>query len=117
MNLQQEYSNADLLAFTEKLIIKTNEVQFKITHNKNLKVSMLHTQDACFKMTQNGYDNLAKEYPFFEYNTPSIKKSVLQYSTKSDAENQFGFIVKRKYVYHHHSSSAKYFYGSIVLYL
>jgi len=76
MNLQQEYSNTDLFAFTEKLIIKTNEVQFKITHHKNLKVNMLHTQDACFKMTQNGYDKLAKEYPFFEYKTPSIKKSV-----------------------------------------
>jgi hypothetical protein len=30
-------------------------------------------------MTQNGYNKLAIEYPFFEYKTPSIKKSVFSF--------------------------------------
>jgi hypothetical protein len=76
MDIKREYSNEDLYAFTEKLIAKTNEVQFAITHNKNQKVSNSYSQDSIFKMTQNGYDNLSKEYPFFRYETPSRKKSL-----------------------------------------
>lgn len=76
MNIQREYSNEDLYAFTEKLIAKTNEVQFAITHNKNQKVSNPYSQDSIFSMTQNGYDNLARQYPFFKYEIPSRKKSL-----------------------------------------
>ncbi|KGD68638.1 DUF3810 domain-containing protein [Flavobacterium aquatile] len=76
MSIKREYSDEDLYAFTEKLILKTNEIQFQITKNKNLKVTNLYSQDSIFKMTQNGYDALAKEYPFFKYETPSRKKSL-----------------------------------------
>ncbi|QBZ98354.1 DUF3810 domain-containing protein [Flavobacterium sangjuense] len=76
MNIKREYSNEDLYAFTEKLIAKTNEVQFAITHNKNQKVTNPYSQDSIFNMTQNGYDNLAKQYPFFKYEIPSRKKSL-----------------------------------------
>lgn len=76
MNIKREYSDDDLYAFTEKLIAKTNEVQFAITHNKNEKVSNPYSQDSIFSMTQNGYDNLAKEYSFFKYEIPSRKKSM-----------------------------------------
>ncbi len=76
MNIQREYSSKDLYAFTEKLIAKTNEVQFAITHNKNQKVSNPYSQDSIFKKTQNGYDNLANQYPFFKYEIPSRKKSL-----------------------------------------
>lgn len=76
MNIQREYSNEDLYAFTEKLIAKTNQIQFEITHNKNQKVSNPYSQDSIFSMTQNGYDNLAKEYRFFKYEIPSRKKSL-----------------------------------------
>ncbi|WP_324213703.1 DUF3810 domain-containing protein [Flavobacterium sp.] len=77
MNIQREYSDADLVAFTEKLITKTNEVQFQITQNKNTKVVVPYSQDSIFTMSQNGYDHLAKQYPFFEYEIPSRKKSIL----------------------------------------
>ncbi|WP_310381528.1 DUF3810 domain-containing protein [Flavobacterium sp.] len=76
MKIQREYTESDLVAFTEKLIAKTNTVQLEITQNKNLKVISPYSQDAVFRMTQNGYDNLAQEYPFFKYETPSIKKSL-----------------------------------------
>ncbi len=76
MGIQREYSDADLYAFTEKLIAKTNEIQFKITHDKNQKVSNPYSQEEIFAMTQNGYDNLANEYPFFKYEIPSRKKSL-----------------------------------------
>lgn len=76
MNIQREYTDADLYAFTEKLIIKTNEIQVAITKNKNQKVTNPYSQDSIFKMTQNGYDNLAKKHSFFKYEIPSQKKSL-----------------------------------------
>jgi len=76
MHIQREYSDTDLFAFTEDLIIKTNQVQFEITHNINQKVSNPYSQDRIFEMTQNGYDNLAKEHPFFKYKIASRKKSL-----------------------------------------
>ncbi|KAB1155683.1 DUF3810 domain-containing protein [Flavobacterium luteum] len=76
MNIQREYTYEDLFAFTEKLIVKTNAIQFEIAKNKNLKVINPHSQDTVFKISQNGYDNLAQQYPFFTYQSPSIKKSL-----------------------------------------
>lgn len=76
MNIQREYSDDDLYRFTEKLIAKTNEIHFKITNDKNLKVSIPYTQDSIFKITQKGYDNLGKQYDFFNYEIPSRKKSL-----------------------------------------
>ncbi|UPT70626.1 MAG: DUF3810 domain-containing protein [Flavobacterium sp. JAD_PAG50586_2] len=76
MNIKREYSDADLYDFTEKLIAKTNEVQLAITKNKNQKVSNPYSQDSIFTMTQNGYDNLAKEHCFFKHSVPSRKKSL-----------------------------------------
>ncbi len=76
MNIKREYTNEDLYDFTKKLIAKTNEVQFQITHDKNKKVTNPYSQDSIFKMTENGYATLAKEYPFFKYEIPSRKKSL-----------------------------------------
>ena len=76
MNIQREYTNEDLFAFTEKLIVKTNALQLEITKDKKLKVTNPYSQDSVFKMTQNGYDNLSKQYPFFTYDIPSRKASL-----------------------------------------
>jgi Protein of unknown function (DUF3810) len=77
MNIKKEYTDEELYAFTEKLIAKTNEVQLAITKNKNEKVVNPYTQDSIFIMTQNGYTTLAKQYPFFNYQIPSTKKSLI----------------------------------------
>lgn len=77
MNIEREYSEVDLVGFTQKLIIKTNEIHFSITKDRALKVVNPYSQDSIFAMTQNGYDNLAKEHPFFRYEIPSQKKSLI----------------------------------------
>jgi hypothetical protein len=77
MNINHEYTDADLLEFTEKLIVKTNEIQFQITNNKAQKVSNPYSQNQIFEMTQNGYDELAKKHHFFAYSVSSQKKSLL----------------------------------------
>jgi len=77
MQISREYTDADLLNFTEKLIVKTNEIQLAIAKDKNKKVINPYTQNQVFEMTQNGYDHLAKQHPYFNYSIPSQKKSLL----------------------------------------
>lgn len=77
MNIERDYTDADLLVFTEKLITKTNQIQFEITKDKNQKVVVPYTQEQIFEMNLNGYENLSKQYPSFKYENPSVKKSLL----------------------------------------
>ncbi len=77
MNIKTDYSDADLLAFTKKLIIKTNAIQLQITKNTNSKIRFPYTQKQVFEKNLEGYKNLARQYPFFAYSNPSIKKSII----------------------------------------
>ncbi|MFV8375424.1 DUF3810 domain-containing protein [Flavobacterium sp. LB1P71] len=77
MAIKKEYSDADLLAFTKKLIIKTNAVQGQITKNDSLKVVFPYSQEQVFEMNLNGYKNLSNQYPYFTYSHLSTKKSIL----------------------------------------
>lgn len=78
MNIpRKEYSDADLLAFTEKLIQKTNAVHAQLVKNDSLKVVFPFTQQQVFDMNLNGYQNLSKVYPYLGYENKSIKKSLI----------------------------------------
>ncbi|PXY45917.1 DUF3810 domain-containing protein [Flavobacterium hydrophilum] len=76
MNIKKEYTDAELLAFTKRLIVKTNEIQLQITKNDSLKVAFPYSQKEVFQMNLNGYNNLAKEHPYFKYEILSVKKSL-----------------------------------------
>lgn len=76
MEIKREYKDADLLAFTKRLISKTNETQFAITKSDTAKIVFPYSQKESFKMILNGYENLAKEHPYFKYEILSIKKSL-----------------------------------------
>ncbi|MFA9190058.1 DUF3810 domain-containing protein [Flavobacterium sp. FZUC8N2.13] len=76
MNIERDYSDADLLDFTKKIIAKTNEIQIKITQNDSLKVVFPYSQEETFTKNLNGYKNLATHYPFFTYSNLSVKKSL-----------------------------------------
>lgn len=77
MNIEKEYSDADLLIFTEKLIVKTNEIHSKLEKNDSVKITNPYSQELIFKMTLNGYTNIGNEYAFFKYEEASIKKSLI----------------------------------------
>ncbi|MFZ4107174.1 DUF3810 domain-containing protein [Flavobacterium sp.] len=77
MNIERDYSDAELETFTEKLITKTNFLQLEITGNRNLKVTNPNSQDSDMVIAQKGYNTLAKEYTFFNYTILSTKKSLL----------------------------------------
>lgn len=76
MKINREYSDQDLYVFTNKLIDKTNQIQFEITNDKQSKVVFPISQDQAFVMNLNGYKKLAEQYPFFEYKHLSVKKSL-----------------------------------------
>ena len=77
MEIKNDYSDADLLAFTKKLIIKTNAIQKQITKNDSLKVVFPYAQNQVFKMSLNGYKNLARDHSVFTYTLLSVKKSLI----------------------------------------
>jgi len=76
MSIERDYTDADLLTFTKKLIAKTNAIQSQITKNDSLKVVFPYSQNQVFEMNQNGYKNLSQEYDFFTYSHLSSKKSL-----------------------------------------
>ena len=76
MSIERNYSDADLLAFTKKIIAKTNAVHIQITKNDSLKVVVPYSQEQVFEMSLSGYKTLSKQYSFFDYKYPSLKKSL-----------------------------------------
>ena len=76
LKIDKEYSNQDLLKFTKQLIEKTNSIHIQITKNDTSKVVFPYSQEQVFEMNLNGYQNLSKQIPSFNYEHPSIKKSL-----------------------------------------
>lgn len=77
MKINTEYSDADLLSFTQKLIAKTNAIQHQITKKDSLKIVFPYSQEQTFKMNLDGYKNLSDEYSDFRYSNLSVKKSII----------------------------------------
>ena len=76
LKIEKEYSDADLLAFTQQLILKTNAVHRQLTNDDRKAVLFPYTLEQEFTMNQVGYNNLAKKHPFFNYQDLSVKKSL-----------------------------------------
>jgi hypothetical protein len=76
LKIEKEYSDADLLKFTQKLILKTNAIQQQLTKNDTLAVVFPYTLEQELTMNTEGYKNLAKQHPFLNYQDLSVKKSL-----------------------------------------
>ena len=77
MNLEKEYTMEELIVFTKKMIAKTNEIHHQIEKNDSLKIQNRYSIDSIYAMTENGYSKLGNQFPDFEYNHSSIKKSLV----------------------------------------
>ncbi|WP_396176838.1 DUF3810 domain-containing protein [Flavobacterium sp.] len=77
MNIEKEYSDADLLTFTKQMIAQTNSIQIAITDNPNEKVINTLSQSEIFDKSLAGYQKLAERHPFFAYQNASVKKSLI----------------------------------------
>jgi len=71
-----KYDIEELTLLTEKLLIKTQEIHFKLTKNDTIPVQTVFTQNELLDRTVKGYDNLAKKHPQFTYSHPKVKKSL-----------------------------------------
>ncbi len=71
----------ELLKLTERLIQKTNTLQFSLTGDSTQMVNVPYPQEEIFQKTVYGYAEIKKRIPFLTYTNPSIKAS--GYSTLS----------------------------------
>lgn len=71
-----EYTDDDLAAFTERLIVKANAVHLSIAKDDSLKVAMPYGQQDIFKRSVAAYAALAKTAPGFTYERQSTKTSL-----------------------------------------
>jgi hypothetical protein len=77
LKIEKEYSDADLLLFTKKLIAKTNEIHAKIEIDSTKKIIFPYQQQQVFILNLNGYKSLTDEFPTINYSNLSIKKSLI----------------------------------------
>lgn len=77
MQLERDYSDADLLRFTKEMIRLTNATQVALTNDSNVKVISNLTQEEIFEKSTQGYQILAERHPFFAYKHLSMKKSLI----------------------------------------
>ncbi len=77
LHIGTDYTNAELLVFTKKIIAQTNNIQETITGSDSAKVVFRYSQQQVFRMNLGGYRQLAQAYPDFAYERPSVKKSLI----------------------------------------
>ncbi|MBP8066835.1 MAG: DUF3810 domain-containing protein [Flavobacterium sp.] len=77
LNIEREYSQKDLLTFTQQLIVKTNAIHAQLVTNDSVKVIIPYSQDEILQKSQNGYDNLTGAFPYLKYENHSVKPSLL----------------------------------------
>lgn len=76
LNIEADYSTEQLIAFTERLIKKSNSLQLQLAKNDTIKLISPYTKTQIFDKVKDGYQTLSKEYPHLEYQPKSIKKSI-----------------------------------------
>ena len=79
LNIGTEYTTEELVEFTKRLIETSNTIHSQLSVVDTVKVEMPFAKSQVFDKMQNGYERLSLNYPEFEYQPKSIKKSI--YST------------------------------------
>lgn len=79
LNLNAEYSTEELIAVTENLIKKSNQLHLELVEYDTLKVTIPYSKDEILKRVSTGYKNLKTIFPHLEYEPKSIKKSIFSY--------------------------------------
>ncbi|MFB9055712.1 DUF3810 domain-containing protein [Mariniflexile ostreae] len=79
LNLEADYNTEQLIAVTEKLILKANALHTTLSKNDTLKVDVPHSKNDILKMAAYGYDGLKEEFPHLAYHPRSVKKSLFSY--------------------------------------
>ena len=75
-DVEENNDMEDLIATTEALIIRTNQLQYRITSDSTQIVQIPYSQNEIFEKTIGAYGSLSKIYPEMNYVRPSLKKSL-----------------------------------------
>lgn len=73
--IRDSVQTREVIELAEKLILKTNSLQLKITGDTTQMVRVPYDRNEIFDKTVNGYENLQMQLPFLEYDHRSLKKS------------------------------------------
>jgi hypothetical protein len=76
LKINKEYTLQELELFTEKMIVKANELQLIITSNDSIAVINPYSDKEIYAMAQNGFHQLPTNLKEFDYHTKSIKQSL-----------------------------------------
>lgn len=75
LSLSKEYTTEQLIATTQRLILKSNEIHRTLGFPDSVKVDLPYTQKEIFDKSVSGYIELEKEFPNLAYHKKSLKKS------------------------------------------
>ncbi|RAJ07533.1 uncharacterized protein DUF3810 [Arenibacter echinorum] len=76
LELGEKHSQQELENFVNQLVLKTNEIQFRITSDTSKMVQVPYTKKEIMERTLEGYQSLKSKIPLFAYHHPSLKKSI-----------------------------------------
>ena len=76
LGLGEKHSQQDLVEFVDRLVIKTNEIQYAITSDTNKIVQVPYSKKEIMDRTLEGYRSLKNKFPIFTYHRPSLKRSI-----------------------------------------
>ncbi|MBQ4822670.1 DUF3810 domain-containing protein [Aquimarina sp. MMG016] len=77
LNLDDQYTEAELISVSEKLIIQANALHSKLEPIDSLAIKIPYTKDEVFKKTIPAYQQLNNIFPDLDYHPKSIKTSLL----------------------------------------
>ncbi|MDD2986692.1 DUF3810 domain-containing protein [Flavobacterium sp.] len=77
LEIDKEYSTAELEVFTMELIEKTNAIHHQITKNDSLKVTIPYSTKEIFEKSVQSYQSTEKHFSFLKYQNESIKPSLI----------------------------------------
>jgi len=76
LHLNPKYTTAELKSVTNKLVLKTNKLNFAITKDSLLKTTLPYDFSELTEMSQAGYFQLEKVYSNFKHEGENTKKSL-----------------------------------------
>ena len=79
LSIESEYTTEELVALTEKLIVKSNTLYDQLATNDTMMVEVPLSKSEVFENTLQGYEALQSQFPKLNYPPKSIKTSLLSY--------------------------------------
>ena len=76
IGIEKEYTKEQLEVLTEKLIAKTNQLQFQIEKDSTKKVIFNYSEQKMYEMSPSGYSLMKNQLANIEYKNESIKSSL-----------------------------------------